>query len=287
MDIEFRLIDGPAPGGEIRALDLARISGALHEIGIRFGRDRAAQRRPGRSSRPVEELCEVRLAGLRDGSTRLTYAVGPPEALPLDLEDTRWLSGELDRVLSGLATDTRPDEVPDLVADSVADLAQALKVAARRVDLSVGELSKASFDTSAINPDTWKSPTRRQKDERVAFVGQLEKVDLHVGAFRVRDSVGHTLDLDPPDDPMSWARLIGQWVRASGIAVVNREGELVGLAAAHLEPHELPEGVVLGAPPNRSLEEILASAPGPDPNIVGIDLSDEEWDEFMRALGRA
>jgi hypothetical protein len=238
VEIVVRLVDGPAPAGQVRAFDGSRILLALHELNLRLGRYHVAMERPGRSTRSVEELTEVRLVSLSSptaAGTVLTFVVGPPDVLDLDLPELRWQEEDLVRILEGVARDERPDGVPELVADAVADLVTVLRVAADQVDLHVDDHRVPRFWTDTTHRETW-ARSRRRTDESVQTEGMLERVDLHTHEFRLRDQVGTTVDLRRVEDDAVAARLVGQWVRAEGWAVLNESGRLVAVDEAVVTP---------------------------------------------------
>ncbi len=111
--------------------------------------------------------------------------------------------------------------------------------------------------------------------------GRLEKVDLRSHEFRLRDDVDNTVDLKHVENDAVAAQLVGQWVMAHGTGILHTSGRLLALDNAQVEHVDDPAAEYLG---NRviPLEEILASAPGPDPD-GGIDLTDEEFEAFLRA----
>lgn len=280
MEIELRLIDGPTPRGQVRALDESRISGALHEISIRLGRERADMMRPGRSTRSVEELCEVRLVGLSGGSSVLTYEVGPSEDV-LDLPELDWQEAAFESILGGLAQDVRPEGISDEVAESVGALVHALSNAAPRVDLRLRSAEPTEIATAHIHRDVWTTPRRSIDEEPVTVVGVLEKVDLRSHEFRVRDAVGNALELVEVPRDQEVAHLVGRPVTASGLARRKRGGGLSGVHAPAIEPFEwsLPTGT------QSADDDPFADLPGPSRRHE-VDLTDDEFDEFMRAMGR-
>lgn len=281
MDITLRLIDGVAPSGEIRAIDLEKIAGALHQMSIRLGRELDKSTRPGRSRPPVEELHQVRVVGLTNGSTVLDFRVGPPEMLPIEFEDEQWRDEQLRSLLTGLADDSRPEGVSDLVADSVAELVQGLRTAASTVEVSGSGLPTRRFSTSALHRDSWVTPRRAAHDETATLAGILEKIDIHSHELRLRDDVDNALDLIDVEHDVRAAALGGRRVQATGRALRARDGSLCGLLAPELT--EFRSAIAMTSPP--SLEEQLATLPGPDPES-GIELSDEEFQRFMAAIGR-
>lgn len=157
IDVVLRLIGGPVPSGQIRALDASRILAALHEMSIRLERQRSDMTGVGRSKRGVEELGEVRLVALGEGSTEVTLEVGPSDVLDIEIDEERWLETELARILEGMADDARPGGLSDLVADAAGDLVRALRTCAREVEMSVGTRPPRRVRTEHLHRETWTS----------------------------------------------------------------------------------------------------------------------------------
>lgn len=82
---ELRLIDAPAPSGEIPARDLAALAAALQELTTRIGR--AGTTGPGRSRQHTKDSAQVRLRSVAPGSTVLEFVKGPVGKLDIDLAD--------------------------------------------------------------------------------------------------------------------------------------------------------------------------------------------------------
>lgn len=282
MDITFRLIEGPAPSGQIRAIDVQRIAGALHETSIRLGREFDEQHGPGRSRRPVEDLHQVRLVGLKGGSTTLELEIGPPDMLPIELEDAVWRDDMLRALLTGVAHDVRPEGVSDLVADSIGDLVQGLRSAATKIEMTFDEGAPSRFSTRAIAREAWAKSRRSVQDDEVEVSGVLEKIDIRSHALRVRDDVGNTFDLAEVSGDVEAGRFIGRRVTASGRAIRSREGVLLGLQDPTINEFV---SVFPPAPKQDLLKGPWDDLPGPDPN-GGVDMSDEEFADFMEAMGR-
>ena len=74
---------------------------------------------------------------------------------------------------------------------------------------------------------------------------------------------------------------VGQWIAAEGRATFNAAGRLIALEDTHVVSVDDPAAPYLDRAAV-SIETILASAPGPDPEGV-IDLDDEELAAFLRA----
>lgn len=278
MEIRFRLIGGAAPAGRLGALDLSRISGALHELCIRVGREQVHSTGPGRSRRSVEELNAVTLT-LSTGSTVIDADIGPPDVLPLELDEVMVRDQTLLALLASLADDVRPEGVPDLVADSVGDLVHGLRSAAREVEITAGD-TVLRFRTDHIHRDTWATPRRSLDDVETSISGWLEKVDIHSHELRIRDDVGNTLNLLDVVDDLAASALLGARVIASGQAVRGRDGRLLGVQSPAVTPFT---SVV----PQHGPQERTAwpSIQGPDPD-GGVDLTDDEFASFLQVIGR-
>lgn len=279
-EFELRLIDAPAPSGEIAARDLAALAVALQELTTRIGRDVAGTTGPGRSRQHTEESAQVRLRSVAAGSTVLEFVKGPVGKLDIDLADETLADDRFWDVMAGIGQNRKPEWMTDLVAESAGKLVNALRSAAPRVAFSAPDRPTIEFDPAAANVEVWLSEVVRTTD--LAHVhGRLEKVDLRFHDFRVRDDVGFSVELRHVIDDADAARLVGQWVMAEGGATFNSAGRVVALD--NVRVHEVVDP---GAPyVGRyvvSVEEILTSAPGAD-MAGGLDLTDEEFEDFLRA----
>jgi hypothetical protein len=279
-EFELRLIDAPAPSGEIAARDLAALAAALQELTTRIGRDVAGTTGPGRSKQHTEESAQVRLRSVAAGSTVLEFVKGPVGKLDIDLVDETLADNRFWDVMAGIGQDRKPDWMTDLVAESAGKLVNALRSAAPRVIFSAPARPTIEFDSAAVNVEGWLSEVFRTTSSAQVH-GRLEKVDLRSHEFRVRDDVGFSVELRHVIDDADVARLVGQWVMAEGEASSNAAGRVVALDNARV--HEVADP---GAPyVGRyvvTVEEILASALGADMD-GGLDLTDEEFEEFLRA----
>jgi hypothetical protein len=279
-EFELRLIDAPAPSGQIAARDLAALAAALQELITRIGRDVAGTTGPGRSRQHTEESAQVRLRSVAPGSTVLEFVKGPVGKLDIDLADETLADDRFWDVMAGIGQNRKPEWTTDLVAESAGKLVNALRSAAPRVVFSAPTRPTIEFDSAAVDVEVWLSEVVRTTDLAEVH-GRLEKVDLRSHEFRVRDDVGFSVDLRHVIDDEDVARLVGQWVMAEGGATFNSAGRVVALD--NVKVHEVVDP---GAPyVGRyvvTVEEILASAPGADMD-GGLDLTDEEFEEFLRA----
>ena len=287
--IEMRLDGGSAPRGEITVKDLNGIAAALQELVTRLGRESTNAAGPARSKQFVEEFAQLRLGSIEAGSTVLQFSKGPTEKqfskgptekLDLDLAGLADADDRLWEILGAIGEDRRPDWTTELIADTVGRLVGALRSAARTTTFATAGRASIAITSSMIHPETWVA--NHVTDERMTAAGRLEKVDLRSHEFRLRDDVGRTVDLRQVVDDAGVAQLVGHWVAAEGTGVLNEFGRLIALGEAIVSSVVDPAEQFV-ATKVVSREEILASAPGPDPD-GGIELTDEEFEEFMQAL---
>ncbi|MDP9443829.1 MAG: hypothetical protein M3P83_05570 [Actinomycetota bacterium] len=279
-NLELHLVGSATPDGEIRARDLAVLADALQELRLRIGRDLINKAGPGRTRQYMDELTEIRLAAIASGSTVLTFAQGPTDKLDGMLVEERQLEQRFRDVVEAISRDERPDWATDLIAESAAKLVDGLKATAPRAIMRCGAGSDVTFETSRIHRETWTTG-RVQTDEFVTAKGRLERVDLRTHEFRVRDDVGNAVDLLHVVGDTVAAKLVGQWVAATGRATLNRAGRLVALQDARVEAVDDPTAPYVDRAVV-SVETLVAGPPGPDP-ASAIDLDDEEFATFLAA----
>jgi|SRR5665811_511491 len=279
-DIELRLIDAPVPDGEIVVKDLAALITALQELTTRIGREVISTPGPGRTKQFMEEFAQLRLRDIEPGSTILVFSKGPTDKLDVDLPEQTVADDRFWEVVKAIGEDQRPAWVTDLIAESAGKFVDALQAAAPKVVLRGSSNGEVAIESANIHAETWTSK-RVQTDTVMTAKGRLEKVDLRSHEFRVRDDVGQAVDLKHVEDDVAAAQLVGQWVVASGNGLLLPSGRLVALDQATIERVDDPatahiDNELIG------LDEILASAPGPDAD-GGIDLTDEEFTAFLEA----
>ncbi len=276
-DIEVRLIGHPSPDGQILAQDASGISVAVQTVITRLVKAVAERSGPGRSEAALEAISRVRLVGLTEGSTRLGYVFGDSDALPMDDPLTPEIYGRFWDIVEGIRDSRRPAGVTDSVAASVADLISALGHAAPTVEIGSDDRVPVPVQTRLADRSVW-APTV-QESEVVTYYGRLEALDLRNAVFRIVDDVGNRIPLKEVRDSHRAAQLIDQRVAASGVPTIS-DGHFRYLADVEVVGHELPPEWVRE---KRSLAELLADRPGPAED-GGLDLSDEEFDEFMAAI---
>ena len=265
----------------ISVKDLNGIASALQELATRLSREAADSAGPGRSKLYLEEFAELRLGAITAGSTVLQFSKGTTDKLDVDIAELTAADEQLWDILAAIALDQRPAWASDLVSESAGKLATALRGAATSTVISAPSRDPVRIESANMHPETW-SITPATTGTTSAASGWLEKVDLHTHTFRLRDDVGHTLELRRVTQDTAAARLVGQWVSAEGDAITSGTGRLVALNNAVVRETGDPAAAFLDKG-DISLDEILAEAPGPDPD-GGIELTDEEFTEFMRAI---
>lgn len=279
--IELSLDGGPSPRGQITVKDLTGVSVALQELVTRLARDTVNATGPGRSKQFVEEFAELRLSGITEGSTTLYFSKGPTDKLDIDLPDLAEADDRLWGILDAISTDTRPAWSTELIADSAGKLVGALRSAAREVVVTAPMRTPVRIRSENIHLETWAS-VRIDTAGVATAAGRLEKVDLRSHDFRLRDDVDNNVELRRVQNDLAAAHLVGQWVMAEGEASLNASGRVVSLDRAQVRQVDDPGAEYLGRRVV-SREEILDSAPGPDPH-GGIDLTEEEMAEFLEAI---
>lgn len=278
-DLELQLIDAPAPHGEIVVKDLAALTVALQELSTRIGRDVLQAVGRGRTKQFMEEFAQLRLRAIDAGSTVLTFSQGPTDKLDVDLAQQTEADDRFWEIVESIQQNRRPEWASDLIADSAARLVNALREAAPRAVLSGSAHPPVDIDVSRISVEVWRQG-RLVTDTRMEVLGRVEKVDLRSHEFRVRDDIGNSVDLKHVHDDVDVARLVGQWVSAVGDGILAA-GRLVALDDVSISPVDDPARTFEGEV-SQSLDELLASVPGPDPD-GGIDLSEDEFADFLKA----
>lgn len=279
-EIELRLVDAPAPSGEIAVRDLTALATALQELTTRISRDVINTPGPGRTRQFMEELSQLRLHAVAPGSTLLRFSKGPTDKLDVDLPEQAVADERLWEIVQAMGEDRRPDWATDLIAESAGKLVNAIQAAASAAVLGSPSRPDVRIVSSAVHVETW-TPIRVHLGGIMTATGRLEKVDLRSHEFRVRDDVDQTVDLKHVQSDTTAAQLVGQWVIARGDAVLHESGRLVVLDNASISRVDDPAAEHM----DRSvtpLDEILAGAPGPDID-GGLDLTDDEFQAFLEA----
>ncbi len=280
---ELHLEGMDAPEGLIDADRLVEIVNGLQEMATRLGRIETDSAQRGRPSRNLDRVASLRI-GLEKGSTTIIAERDVVRgALELDLPDEEAVDRRFAELIEGIGADQRPDWVTDSLASTADDLVAALQRTAPKVELKVDGVSKKTFETQAIHRETWKASTPVQPEDDVTFTGRLYAVNLNTHRLQVQDDVGNQVALPKVLNDTEVGRLVGAYVRVTGAPEVDLTGKLTHIndASVELAPDPLGGQEVRA---RASLEEILASAPGP--TIGGIaGLTDTEVAAFLEAIG--
>lgn len=285
MQFDVRLIGAGAPEGELEADDLLALVESLKELASKIGRVETMAHQVGRVPQRTRRVARL-MVGLAPGSTTVrVHRAGTPDALDFESEEETAFDETLAALFESIARNDRPHWVGDPLALATAHLVSALQQAAQHVEFSVDGRTHGSVATRSLRRDLWQAP-RRQGSDRVEVTGRLYSANLHTHRFRLEDAAGSRIDLSSVVDDTAVARLLDSIVVAVGVPEYDSDGGLVsvrnasvsGMGDSLVDP--LAGALVPSVVP---LEEILASAPGPDPGHA-IALSDDEFDSFLRAV---
>lgn len=278
---ELHLTGANSPAGELDADHLLAIVKSLNDIARRIGRLETGAERLGRAPNHTQRVAKL-VIGLQAGSTRvLARRAGAGEdALEFDLSEERAFDEHFAQLIDSIADDHRPEWVNDSLARAAGELTGALQQAATRVTFKVDQAARRSFVTAEVHRETWASANAIDESQ-VTFVGRLFMVNLETHRLEVIDDVGHKVALPEVEDDVSAARLINSHVVVTGQPEKDAAGRLVRIHEAGIQP--APVVYVRGGLGVVPLDDILASAPGPDPD-GGLALTDEEFDEFMASI---
>jgi hypothetical protein len=280
-NITLRLIGADVPDGEIAVADLSDLMVAMQELSTRTGRELSNHTGPGRTSRSVEEFAQLRLRGITTGSTTLMLNKGTFDKLDLDVREENQRNDRFWEVIAAIGEDRRPDWTTDLIAESAGKFVAAIQRTAQRAEVSEPGRRAVEIRSQEVRAETWATERRQLAGAAQTVSGRLEKADLRSHAFRVRDDIGHVVDLRQVGDDETAAQLIGRWVIAHGTGVVSSSGRLLALEDTTIEKVDDPTASYADVDVV-DLDEILASAPGPQQDD-GIDLSEDEFAAFLAA----
>lgn len=279
---ELHLKGANAPEGELDADHLLAIVQSLKEIATKIGRVETSAEPVGQAPKRVQRVAKL-LIGLAPGSTRVLArrAGAGSDSLDFDLADEQAFDKKFQSLVESIARDRRPDWVGDSLSLAAADLAAALQQAAPEVDFKSAGQMRCTFKTEKLHRETWRV-VAEQGPESVSFVGRLYAVNLNTHRLQVQDDVGNQVALPKVLDDAEAGRLLGSYVTVTGAPELDTRGRLTHINDATIDSAPDPlSGAVM--PDVVSLDEILRSAPGPDPN-GGIDLTDEEYASFLEAM---
>lgn len=269
-----------APPGEIALADLAAIGAHLQDLATRVGRWVGHIERPGRSTSSVEEAVALRLSGLKAGSTVLEVTRGPSRYLDFDVPFEEAFDERLWQTIVAIGHDAPPEDAPAGVRESAVGLLDALKHAARKVEVARPSGASVTFRPAERDRGAWAVAGRAVEEGTVSVTGVVEMADLRSHKYRLRDDVGNAIPLEGVGDPSSTARLLGERADAVGRPVRDTHGRLVAVSAPTLRAATVAASWTVPVQDEAWKDVAL---PGPDPD-GGVEFSDDEWDGFLAAL---
>jgi hypothetical protein len=279
--LTFHLDGTGVPSGELGLDALGRVATALQELATRVGRFVVGQRGPGRTVSSAAKVVNLRLAGLRDGSTQLDVSFGEAHVLPLDVGLEQQIADRFWDIVEGVSVGKPPSWVTPAVAESTVRVIDAFGVAAEQTGIRRADGRTATWRRESVPREPWLLADEVPAAEAVAATGRLEKVDLANRRFRIRDDVGNTIALEDVTDADEVGPLVGQRTTAVGAPIHTADGRLRGIRGAAISPAPLPEAWRPGG--TVSLSEIAAAHPGPDPSgVPGV--TDEDIDNLLMAI---
>ena len=286
-DFEVRLLHlrNGVPSGAIGLADLAVLASALQELNTRIARLVVGQDGPGRSLEAAAQVAQLRLTGIREGSTRLEVGYGEQPTLD-DSTFARAQDETVDKfwqIVAGIAADSRPDWVTNAIAVSAADLVTAMARSAAGAVFSGSAGREVSFEKLTVDRSRWGGNDPAAMSE-IAVAGQLYAVNIETRRFSIRDDIGNSIPLEKVLNLDEASVLLGQRVEATGSVSHGKGGELrltdVTVSPAAIPADWLPGGNTGG------LQNFLATAAlaaGPDPNGID-DITEGDIDELLALI---
>lgn len=280
---EFRLIDGPAPEGELEADQLIAIVQSLKEVATKLGREETEAEAVGRPSKRTQRVAKLTI-GLAPGSTKvLVRRADGEDALDFDLAEEKSFDEKFQAIVESIADDERPEWVTDTLAVAAGKLRSALEDAAPIVEFKVGTRVRSTFRTTETRKETWKAFEIEPETDAVTFIGRLRAVNLDTHRLQVTDDVGNRVALPNVVNDVQVSQLIGGYVEVVGAPERDAKGRLSQIHEAVIGAASPIPGTigVRGVVP---LEDVLASAQGPE--LGGIaGLTDDEAESYLKAIG--
>lgn len=280
---EFRLIEADAPQGELEADHLIAIVQSLKDIATRLGRGETDAEALGRPPARTQRIAKLTI-GLTPGSTRLLVRrADAADALPFDLHEEESFDARFEQIVWSIANNERPSWITDSLAAAAGNLRTALEKAAPTVEFTAAGQVLSTFQTAATRRETWVAIETPPTPDTVTFVGRLRAVNLDTHRLQVTDDVGNRVALPNVADDMRIGHLVGSYVEVVGAPGLDPNGKLSQIHDAVVQPAPFAPGSA-GVRDAVSLDEILASAAGPEPGgITGITA--EEAASYLKAIG--
>lgn len=286
QQFEFRLIDSDAPQGELEADHLIAIVQSLKEVAMKLSRTETEAEALGRPPKRTQRVAKLSI-GLAAGSTRLLVrrSESGQDVLPIEVDEERGFDEKFQEIVESIASDMRPEWVPDTLARAAGNLRSALEMAAPTVEFKGGDKVLRTFRTNETHRETWRPREADTAGDMVTFVGRLRAVNLDTHRLTVTDDLGNKVSLPSVLHDAGIGQLLDEYVTVIGRPERSSNGSLTqihdaDITAAPALPDELRQGISKVV----TLDQILASAPGP--RFGGIaGLTDEQADDFLDALG--
>lgn len=267
--------------GEITFARAPAIFEAMQTLSTRLGQHHVGRQGPGRPVDGVRRATELRLVGLRPGSTILDVRLGDEDVL-LDMGIEHQVTDSLFELFAGVSENSPPAWTTPTLGEATLAVVDAFGAAASEVDLSSETRGRrVAFRPGDVERAVWPGADGFSTPELgVSVSGRLDRGDLRSSRFRVRDGVGNDIVLERVEDVGVAAGLLGSSVVATGTAERNRNGRIVRIRSAIVQPAKLPDGVVT----TPRLPDLSGAVPTviPDDGIPGI--TDDEVDDFLSSL---
>ncbi len=279
---EFHLRGADVPNGQLRADHLIAIIQSLKDVAMGIGRLETGADDRGRAPAKVHRVASL-IIGMKPGSTTILAqraGVGS-EALDFDLPDEEAFDARFVSLIKAIANDVRPDWVDDSLARAAGQLTSALMASAPRIAFTADGRTRNEFSTAGLRREIWNATAETPTDDEITLVGRLYAANLQTHRYQVQDDVGHQVALPNVTGDQSVRTLLGEYVHVVGTPIFDDRGTLVRLLHATIT--QARELITSEVPQPIPLEQILQSAPGPDPDD-GITLTDEEFDAFWDAI---
>jgi len=274
---ELKLTELPVPEGEIDVRDLVAILEPLRLAALRVARQVGGSARTGRTESSLDSAGGLRFKASRAGSTVLEFTLGDAESLP-GMPDENLIAERFEELGAAIAA----NEPPEWITPPIAAACRRASVALRACGAKSFILSRtdglphdiASSLASDLDTRVWRVAPETAGMRTVS--GRLDMVDLREGHFRVRDDVGNDIHLLDVADADTASTLVGQRVTATGAAELdhNRRLRLV-------EPTIAAD---VATPPWTDPPRLAPTVGVRLADMPHIDVSDEEIEEFLKAL---
>ena len=268
------------PQGEIAFAHVPAICEALQTLSTRIGQHLAGKAGPGRPSDVVRHATELRLRGVRPGSTVLDVALGD-EAVLVDVGLEHEVTDSLFELFAGVGQNQPPSWTTATLGEATIGVVDAVGSAATDVSFTSETRAAVRFRPAVVDRAIWPGAAKDAPDVAVVSLsGTLDRADLRSSRFRIRDVTGHDIALEHVENPQAAAKLLGATVTASGISVRNDVGRIIRLRSATVEPVELP--------PSATRPPVVPDLAHAQPTVIPVDgvadVSDDEVDEFLASL---